>query len=310
MAKMEPTPTGTVEKLTDAELSKILGRYQAMESVSILIGALLVAAGCISAFVVHSRELLAILALSGVALMLLVGFPAQKKKKTLLQQQMGGFFRAKLEQAFGPEPQTPELPIDRAVLSDSGLIIQSWNNCTMTDFHEGHHKSLRFSAANVTLSHTFEEKTAPNSDDWMTRSETIFRGIVVRCGALCDPAADLAVSDWLHKLAEGDQAEPAVFRERFSARTGDGQPADEQVTPELRCFMAGFEKTLGGRLCGLVIRNGELLLALQTGYVFAAIPDVLDLRDINGIRKWYDASLAGMSRLLDVLLESPVIHRA
>ena len=131
----------------------------------------------------------------------------------------------------------------------------------MTDFHEGHHKSLRFSAANVTLSHTFEEKTAPNSDDWMTRSETIFRGIVVRCGALCDPTADLAVSDWLHKLAEGDQAEPAVFRERFSARTGDGQPADEQVTPELRCFMAGFEKTLGGRLCGLVIRNGELLLA-------------------------------------------------
>ena len=102
MAKMEPTPTGTVEKLTDAELSKILGRYQAMESVSILIGALLVAAGCISAFVVHSRELLAILALSGVALMLLVGFPAQKKKKALLQQQMGGFFRAKLEQAFGP----------------------------------------------------------------------------------------------------------------------------------------------------------------------------------------------------------------
>ena len=97
MAKMEPTPTGTVEKLTDAELSKILGRYQAMESVSILIGALLVAAGCISAFVVHSRKLLAILALSGVALMLVVGLPAQKKKKALLQQQMGGFFRAKLE---------------------------------------------------------------------------------------------------------------------------------------------------------------------------------------------------------------------
>ena len=47
------------DKMTDAELSKILGRYQAAESIGIFLGALCVIAGCVLAFVLH--ELIVVL---------------------------------------------------------------------------------------------------------------------------------------------------------------------------------------------------------------------------------------------------------
>ena len=52
-----------------------------------------------------------ILAFSGVALFLLVAQPAQKKKKALMKQQLGGFFRTELTKAFGPEPEPATLPL-------------------------------------------------------------------------------------------------------------------------------------------------------------------------------------------------------
>ena len=51
------------------------------------------------------------------------------------------------------------------------------------------------------------------------------------------------------------------------------------------------------------LRSGALTLALNTRYVFAGVPAELDLRDIDGIRKWYTASLVGMGGLLDILME-------
>lgn len=104
------------EKMTDQELSQAFGRYQRRESIGILLGALLVIAGCISAFVQHNLLLVCILAFAEVGLILLLALPAQKKKKALMEQQMGGFFRTELTRAFGPEPQTPELPIDYTYL--------------------------------------------------------------------------------------------------------------------------------------------------------------------------------------------------
>ena len=44
--------------------------------------------------------------------------------------------------------------------------------------------------------------------------------------------------------------------------------------------------------------------------MFADVPEWLDLRDIDGIRKWFTASLTGMGNLLDLLMESPVLNRA
>lgn len=302
---------GQTEKLTDAELSKKLGGYQRTESIGMLLGILCVVSGCILMFVKRDIILICVLVFVGVALFLLVAKPAQTKKKALLQQQMGGYFRAELTRMFGVEPAAPALPIDWAYLEAAKLTAVPWTECSINAFHEGECAGLRFSAANVELRRTVEEKSGPDNDNWMTRTETLFRGIVVRCKDICDPALDIALNDMFRERKKDDITDPAAFRKYFTAHTADGREADDQVTPQLRDLVQKLEaSSASAKLCGLVLRGGDLTLALNTRYVFADVPDELDLRDIDGIRKWYTASLTGMERLLTLLRESPALSGA
>ena len=267
--------------------------------------------GCILMFVKRDIILICVLVFVGVALFLLVAKPAQTKKKALLQQQLGGYFRAELTRMFGVEPAAPALPIDRAYLESAKLTAVPWTECSIYAFHEGECAGLRFSAANVELRRTVEEKSGPDNDNWMTRTETLFRGIVVRCKDICDPALDIALNDMFRERKKDDITDPAAFRKHFAAHTADGREADDQVTPQLRDLVQKLEaSSASAKLCGLVLRGGDLTLALNTRYVFADVPEELDLRDIDGIRKWYTASLAGMERLLTLLRESPALSGA
>lgn len=302
---------GQTEKLTDAQLSKKLGSCQKAESIGMLLGILCVVSGCILMFVKRDIILICVLVFVGVALFLLVAKPAQTKKKALLQQQLGGYFRAELTRMFGVEPAAPALPIDRAYLESAKLTAVPWTECRTDAFHEGECAGLRFSAANVELRRTVEEKSGPDNDNWMTRTETLFRGIVVRCKDICDPALDIALNDMFQERKKDDITDPAAFRKHFAAHTADGREADDQVTPQLRDLVQKLEaSSASAKLCGLVLRGGDLTLALNTRYVFADVPDELDLRDIDGIRKWYTASLTGMERLLTLLRESPALSGA
>ena len=298
------------ERMTDTELSKKLGSYQRTESIGILLGVILVITGCIMRFVYRNIIVICILVFAGVALFLLVAQPAQKKKKALMQQ-LGGFFRTELTKAFGPEPEPATLPIDWAYLKAAKLSAVSFTECTVTDFHEGEHKGLRFSAANVELRRTVEEKSGPDNDNWMTRTETLFRGIVVRCKGICDPALDIALNDRFQERKKDDITTPAAFRKHFAAHTADGREADDQITPQLRDLVQKLEaSSTHARLCGLILRDGDLTLALNTRYVFAGVPEELDLRDIDGIRKWFTASLTGMGNFLDLITKSPALTGA
>ena len=302
---------GQTEKLTDAQLSKKLGSCQKAESIGMLLGILCVVSGCILMFVKRDIILICVLVFVGVALFLLVAKPAQTKKKALLQQQLGGYFRAELTKAFGPEPEPATLPIDWAYLASAKLTAVPWTECSIYAFHEGECAGLRFSAANVELRRTVEEKSGPDNDNWMTRTETLFRGIVVRCKDICDPALDIALNDMFRERKKDDITDPAAFRKHFAGHTADGREADDQVTPQLRDLVQKLEaSSASAKLCGLVLRGGDLTLALNTRYVFADVPDELDLRDIDGIRKWYTASLTGMERLLTLLRESPALSGA
>ena len=215
-------PVGA-ERMTDAELSKQLGSYQRTESIGMLLGVLLVIAGCIMMFVYRNIAVICILVFAGVALFLLVAKPAQTKKKALMQQQLGGFFRTELTKAFGPEPEPATLLIDRAYLKTANLSTVAFTECTVTDFHEGEHKGRRFSAANVELRRTVEEKSGPDNDNWMTRTETLFRGIVVRCKGICSPTLDIALNDLFQERKKDDITDPAAFRKYFAAHTAVGR---------------------------------------------------------------------------------------
>ena len=291
-------------KMTDAELAKRLGHYQSVESVGMLIGILLVVSGCISAFIKHDVILLSALTFTGVGLILLLAFPTRKKKKELMHQQLGDYFRSELTKTFGPEPETAQLPIDDACLKNAALIAIPWTECSVENFHEGMYHGLRFSAANVELRRTVEERSGPANDNWMTKTETLFHGIVVRCKDICDPALDLVIRDRFQERKKDDITDPALFRKHFSACTAEGQPADEQ--PQLRELIQKLEAFANnGKVGGLILKDGSLTLALNTRYVFAGVPEELDLRDVDGIRRWFRASLNGMGQLLDILKTSP-----
>ena len=80
--------------------------------------------------------------------------------------------------------------------------------------------------------------------------------------------------------------------------------------PELpRCGIAERAEA-GSILVTASAADGDLTLALNTRYVFAGVPEELDLRDIDGIRKWFTASLTGMGNLLDLITESPALTGA
>ena len=72
-----------------------------------------------------------------------------------------------------------------------------------------------------------------------------------------------------------------------------GQSLSEYVTQILREHFEG----------GKPIMTATKTLAFQ-------IPEELDLRDIDGIRKWFTASLTGMGNLLDLITESPALMGA
>ena len=72
-----------------------------------------------------------------------------------------------------------------------------------------------------------------------------------------------------------------------------GQSLSEYVTQILREHFEG----------GKPIMTATKTLAFQ-------IPEELDLRDIDGIRKWFTASLTGMGNLLDLITESPALTGA
>ena len=83
------------------------------------------------------------------------------------------------------------------------------------------------------------------------------------------------------------------------------------MTPPLRALVKELEGTAKNAQVGcLRLHGGELMLALNTRYLFASPPEALDLRDVDGIRKWYVASLTGMGKLLDMLAASPVLTGA
>lgn len=298
--------------MTDEALSKKLGRYQLVENTGILLGVALLIAACISAFVFRNVLLLSILCFVGVGLILLVGMPAQKKKKALIQQQLGDFFRTELNRVFGPEPQTPTLPIDKSTLESAGILAIPWTECHVENFYEGMHNGLRFSAANVALRRIKE--TGGAARDATTGIETLFSGIVVRCMDLCDPALDLTLNDAFQARKGGDPhlTDPVYFRQQFTAHTADNQPADDQVTPQLRALVQKLEVFANShKMGGLVCCGGTVTLALNVGsYIFAGIPSGLDIRNIDAIRKWFTGSLDVMGSLLDLLRESPALTAA
>jgi len=170
------------EKMSEAELSKKLGQYQKQARIWTIIGLVGVLGGVISFFAVEDivlkSVLMAVLFFGGVCAALLLGGGAQKKLKALMQDQMGDFFRAELENAFGPDMNTAQMRIDEKLVRSLVLLDNQWEEIETENFREGEHNGVHFSVANVRLNHIYE-RGAPQ-DGLETCRDMVFKGIVLR----------------------------------------------------------------------------------------------------------------------------------
>lgn len=288
--------------MSDAELSKALGRYQTLERIGTVIGIILAGAGMVSAFIQHDLVLFAVLFFAGVAVIVFICGTVNRKKNALLNSELGDFMHTELFKAFGRPTGAPTMMINDAYLRNAGLISICWDECNVSNFYEAEHNGVRFSTANVVLTKLVEERSGPDNDNWMTKTVTVFKGVAVRCANICPSGFDIIITDRMQESPpKGDVSDPAIFRERFSVRTPDGRDAMGLVTPQLAAMCSRLESAVSGKVCGLEMRGGNVSAMLNTRYQFANVPPNTDLRDLDAFRREYIASLRKMGEIIDIL---------
>ena len=296
----ETQPRGAA--LTDEAFSNQLGGFQRKQTLytAVAVAGIL---GCIAAALLFHELVLAAVLFAVAAAGIALGSGMQKKKKALIRSRLGGEFDAELAQRFGPEPQTPELPIDEAYLRASRLTGRVWEKCSVRNFHEGVYRGVRFSAANAILEHTYQ--TWHPHDGQVTNTAKMLDGVVIRCRTALRAPARVSVRGRIEP-EEPDviRTASADFDRRFITESESQSAALTLLTPLLLQALTELERNFRDELAGLIWEEDTLTLAFNTQYVFADVPDALDTRDIGDLRKWYTASLNGMCFALDTLMKS------
>ena len=256
-------------KMTEAELSKRLGRYQSQSVLGTWVGLIAVIGGVISYFVVDHpavRAILTAVLFGGIGSAIFIGGGAQKRIKALMKSQMGDFFRTELEKAFGPELHDPALSIDETVMKTMHVMEDEWEECLVEELHQGRQRGVCFSAANVRLDHVYEREHP--QDGFETCREMVFKGLVLRCET------------------------------RISA------PSFRTDMPQFTETLQELERRMKGKVQGASWEKNVFSLALETSYEFAEVGSSVDLRDLDAVRNSYTKSLRVMGEILNLLLKN------
>lgn len=291
-------------KLSKEELRKRIVQYEMKEKKLKrygLIGAIIGLIGLLISMAAESTSVVIFLILLLVGLgCFYLGVRLRRKSESLVQEQLNDFFEAELEKKFGPRMHTPEMGIDATFLEEINPVDLYWNRCLLLRSYEGNHHGVHFSAANVEL---YELRQITAEDSSQNATKTVFEGVILRCRDICDPSRNIALRRPWEDNHKSDLTDSAVFQQHFSARTVDGQPADDLVTPQLRELIRKLESLSDNyRVVALILHDGEATLALA-GYSFAdGLPSGgKSLQNLYEIRNRFTASLIPMCDLIDIL---------
>ena len=145
--KKDKLSAAEVVKLSDEELSRKVKHYETIERIGGVLVVAVFIVGVVQALLqdgVSGIPLLVLMIILGIVIMKMIPMRAEEKKNTLLIQQLGGYFYGELARMFGPEPENPEMPIDESFLKSTNPVRSPWEDCRITDFHEGVRNGMRF----------------------------------------------------------------------------------------------------------------------------------------------------------------------
>ena len=187
----------------------------------------------------------------------------------------------------------PCRPIGETVLRrlDPAPYVGEWNTCEIENAHRGIWHDIPFSAANVTLSYACTESHRP--DNTASSPQRQFHGL------------------WLLlALPENTgNPEPVTLTRRSPDKITPTElraDRDGGITPALRDAVSEIERCIGGTLAALHRDGSTLSLAVETGFLFAAIPVVTTRYTTDALLEEYRASLATLERAIDLLRALPL----
>ena len=297
MSKINP------EELSEAEALELLTQYEKREVRWKNLGLKGTLIGAIGAALFAVMEVEALSFIFTLVLLVGVGFIVvggrfRSKAESVVNAQLYDFYEAELQKAFGPCQHTEGMDINEPLLKELRVVDEGWSEHAVWRFYEGDYHGTHFSVENVKLGK--EVYDGENGD----RTVEIFDGAVLRCKDVCHPALDIALCG-PGTDHQSDLTDPAVFRQSFSARTADGQPADHLVTPKLRELIQKME-FIGTQytVTALLFRNGEAMLAIRRYNFGYALQGDKSLRDLDAVRKRFIDSLTPVCKLIDILRDS------
>ena len=156
-----------VERMTDAELSKKLGGYQRTEHRHIAGRFTGDRRGVFQCLYSMTPFLVCALAFPRRGTVPVGGKARPNEEKSLMQQQLGSFFRTELTKSLRSEPELATLPIDWAYLAAKASAVP-FTECTLTIFTRASTRGCGSPPPTMELRRTVEEKSGPNNDNWMT----------------------------------------------------------------------------------------------------------------------------------------------
>ena len=296
-------------KMTDAELSKKLGHYQAMSVIWLWVGVVGAVSGTIFYFVLQNKALksllMAVLFFGGVFCASFFGGGAQKKLKALMQEQMGDFFRAEWEKAFGPDIHTQEMCIDEPFMRAHHLLDGKWEECTVENFHEGDHGGIHFSAANVRLDHVYE-RGCPH-EGYETCRNMVFKGVILRCRTQVPVSSPILSNVRTEDSPRGVLIGNEIFDRSFCVTAKSERDAVRRLTPWFIEFLTEFDRDVEGQVLSFCWEGKVFSLVLETDFGVAAIASSVDLSDLDAARRSYIRSLEELGSVLDRLIAGPAL---
>ena len=256
---------------TDRELLRRLARWDRLRTVC----SVMLVLGFVAGGIVWWKSgdirwgLLALFILLAVGIIGLCRCDSRQRK--LIWEQMGDFFRSETEQAFGPDTKLPELVIDEADIRRSQMIDRHWEEFQIKNYRQGVHQGVRFSAANVELTHNFEEHVGRDVNDTMTRSVKAFGGVWL----ICETERQAPEGGYLYRREDQAYGRDAL-----------------ELVPLLETL---------GRPAAVRWEENRLELALESTLPVMDLPVDINVRDLNALRRSYLVSLRYLQGIIEAL---------
>ncbi len=131
-------------KLSEAELIKKIAKREKIECYLKVLGGDALIIGLVGAIIFKLvgievlMTLFLLLCCSGLVAVFL-GVVQADKTRSLVNEQMGNFYEAELQKAFGPRLRTSEMSINSQLIKKLRPIDENWNECDVWRFYEGNY---------------------------------------------------------------------------------------------------------------------------------------------------------------------------